>query len=90
MATFYVSLTGNDNNTGLDQSSSFQTLERALQAMQQTDGADTIYLGAGTHHVDGALRLTAADSGSSILALPGEKAVISGGTPVTGWRCSRR
>lgn len=85
MATFYVSLTGNDNNTGLDQSSSFQTLERALQAMQQTDGADTIYLGAGTHHVDGALRLTAADSGSSILALPGEKAVISGGTPVTGW-----
>ncbi|MCV9935345.1 right-handed parallel beta-helix repeat-containing protein [Boseaceae bacterium BT-24-1] len=85
MAIIYVSPTGNDNNTGLDASSSFKTLERALEAMHQSAGADTVYLGGGTHYVKGPLQLTAADSGSSFVAMPGEKVVISGGTPVTGW-----
>lgn len=85
MATIYVSPTGNDNNTGLDASSSFKTLERALEAMHQSAGADTVYLTGGTHYVKGPLQLTAADSGSSFVAMPGEKVVISGGTPVTGW-----
>ncbi|RXT55141.1 hypothetical protein B6S44_11015 [Bosea sp. Tri-44] len=85
MATIYVSPTGNDSNTGLDASSSFKTLERALEAMRQSAGADTVYLTGGTHYVKGPLQLTAADSGSSFVAMPGEKVVISGGTPVTGW-----
>lgn len=85
MATIYVSATGNDNNTGLDASSSFKTLERALEAMRETDGADTVYIGGGTYYVKDALQLTSADSGSSFIAASGEKVVISGGTPVTGW-----
>lgn len=85
MATFYVSPTGNDSNTGLDESSSFQTLERAIEAMHQSDGADTVYLGGGTYYVNGSLQLTAEDSGSSFVAKSGEKVVISGGTPVIGW-----
>lgn len=85
MATIYVSATGNDNNTGLDAASSFQTLERAIQAMHQSNGADTVYLAGGTYYVDDALKLTSADSGSSFLAMPGQEAVISGGTAVTGW-----
>ena len=85
MATFYVSATGNDSNTGLDGTSSFQTLQRAVEAMHQSSGADTIYLAGGTYHVNDALQLTSADSGSSFLAMSGEKVVISGGTPVAGW-----
>lgn len=85
MATFYVSTTGNDSNTGLDESSSFQTLERAVEAMHQSNGADTVYLAGGTYYVDDALKLTSADSGSSFVAMSGEKVVISGGTQVTGW-----
>jgi parallel beta-helix repeat protein len=85
MATIYVSPTGNDNNTGLDETSSFQTLERALEAMHQSAGADTVYLGGGTYYANSPLQLTAADSGSSFVAMSGEKVVISGGTPVTGW-----
>jgi parallel beta-helix repeat protein len=84
MATFYVSPTGNDTNTGLDASSSFQTLERALEAMRQTGGGDTVYLAGGTHYASN-LQLTSADSGSSFLAMSGEKVTISGGTPVSGW-----
>lgn len=85
MATIYVSPTGNDNNTGLDETSSFQTLERALEAMHQSAGADTVYLAGGTYYVDDALKLTSADSGSSFVAMPGQEVVISGGTPVSGW-----
>lgn len=85
MATIYVSATGNDNNTGLDAASSFQTLERAIQAMHQSSGADTVYLGGGTYYVKDALQLTSADSGSSFVGMTGEKVVISGGTPVSGW-----
>lgn len=85
MATFYISPTGNDNNTGLDASSSFQTLERAVEAMRQTGGGDTVYLAGGTYHANTPLNLTAADSGSSFLAMSGEKVTISGGSPVSGW-----
>lgn len=85
MATFYVSATGNDTNTGLGETSSFRTLERAVEAMQQSGGADTVYLGGGTYYAPDTLQLTAADSGSSFLAMNGEKVVISGGTPVSGW-----
>jgi len=85
MATFYVSTTGSDNNTGLNENSSFQTLERAVEAMHQSNGADTVYIAGGTYYVDDALKLTSADSGSSIVAMSGQNVVISGGTQVSGW-----
>ncbi|WP_158673304.1 right-handed parallel beta-helix repeat-containing protein [Bosea sp. FBZP-16] len=85
MATFYVSTTGSDSNTGLDENSSFQTLERAVEAMHQSNGADTVYIAGGTYYVDDALQLTSADSGSSFVAMSGENVVISGGTQVSGW-----
>lgn len=85
MANFYVSTTGNDNNSGLDQSSAFATLERAQEAMRQSGGADTTYLAGGTYHLDSPIHLTSADSGSSFVASPGQNAIVSGGTPITGW-----
>ncbi|SFI04085.1 parallel beta-helix repeat (two copies) [Bosea sp. OK403] len=85
MANFYVSSTGNDNNSGLDASSAFATLERAQEAMRQSAGADTTYLAGGTYHLDTPLHLTSADSGSSFVGMAGQDAVVSGGTPVTGW-----
>ncbi|MCO5090967.1 nitrous oxide reductase family maturation protein NosD [Bosea sp. (in: a-proteobacteria)] len=85
MANFYVSTTGNDANSGLDPSSAFATLERAQAAMRQSGGADTTYLAGGTYHVDSPIRLTSADSGSSFVASPGQNAIVSGGSPVTGW-----
>ncbi|CAN7282574.1 right-handed parallel beta-helix repeat-containing protein [Bosea sp. LjRoot9] len=53
--------------------------------MQQSGGADTAYLAGGTYYLDSPLHLTSADSGSSFVAVTGQDAVISGGTPVTGW-----
>ncbi|UZF91596.1 right-handed parallel beta-helix repeat-containing protein [Bosea sp. NBC_00550] len=85
MANFYVSTTGNDNNSGLDQSSAFATVERAQEAMRQSGGADTTYLAGGTYHLDSPIHLTSADSGSSFVASPGQNAIVSGGTPITGW-----
>lgn len=85
MANFYVSTIGNDANSGLDQSSAFATLERAQEAMRQSGGADTAYLAGGTYHLDSPIHLTSADSGSSFVASPGQNAVVSGGTPITGW-----
>jgi parallel beta-helix repeat protein len=85
MANFYVSSTGNDDNSGLDASSAFATLERAQEAMRQSGGADTTYLAGGTYHLDSPLHLTSADSGSSFVGMAGQNAVVSGGTPVTGW-----
>jgi len=85
MATIYVSSTGSDSNTGLDPSSSFLTLEKALEVMHQTAGPDTVYLAGGTYYAKDALHLSSADSGSSFVAMSGEKVVISGGTPVSGW-----
>jgi parallel beta-helix repeat protein len=85
MANFYVSSTGNDSNSGLDTSSAFATLERAQEAMQQSGGADTAYLAGGTYYLNSPLHLTSADSGSSFVAMTGQDAVVSGGTPVTGW-----
>ena len=85
MANFYVSQTGNDSNSGLDESSAFATLERAQEAMRQSGGADTAYLAGGTYHLNNPLHLTSADSGSSFVGVSGQNAVVSGGTPVTGW-----
>lgn len=85
MAIFYVSPTGNDNQSGLDSSTAFATLARAQQAMRQSSSADTTYIAGGTYTLNTPLTLTSADSGSAFVALPGETPVISGGTAVTNW-----
>jgi parallel beta-helix repeat protein len=85
MANFYVSTTGNDANSGLDLTSAFATLERAQEAMRLSGGADATYVAGGTYHLDRPIQLTSADSGSSFVASPGQNAIVSGGTPITGW-----
>jgi parallel beta-helix repeat protein len=85
MAIFYVSPTGNDNQSGLDSSTAFATLARAQQAMRQSSSADTTYIAGGTYTLNTPLTLTAADSGSAFVAAPGETPVISGGAAVTNW-----
>jgi parallel beta-helix repeat protein len=90
MATFYVSPTGSDASSGTsptlgETTGPFATLARAQQAMRASPGADTTYLLEGTHTLSGSLALTAADSGSSFMAMAGTTPVVTSGTKVGGW-----
>ncbi|HEX6971277.1 MAG TPA: right-handed parallel beta-helix repeat-containing protein, partial [Limnochordia bacterium] len=77
----------------------FRTPARALDAIRSLRAAGgpagpvTVYLRGGTYRLDQPLRFTPADSGTaaapiSFAAFPGERPVLSGGRPITGW--SRR
>ena len=92
-ATFYVSPTGTDTGSGTEQAP-FQTLERARQAVAALTTTMTgdieVVLRGGTYQLSEPLRLGAADSGAnghrvSYRAYPGERPVLSGGVPITGW-----
>ncbi len=90
MATYYVSPLGNDAWSGLSPNPSasdgpFATIGRAVQAIAANPGDDTVYIRDGTYALGTPIQLTAAAPNSSLLACPGERPVISGGTPVSGW-----
>ncbi len=87
MATFYVSPSGSDSASGTSATAggAFATLARAQQAMRASPGADTTQVMDGTYFVGTGLNLTAADNGSSFVAMAGANPVISGGAPVSGW-----
>ncbi|MFI6295589.1 right-handed parallel beta-helix repeat-containing protein [Nonomuraea sp. NPDC050790] len=80
----FVDPSGDDSGPGTIERP-FATLERARAA------GGVITLRAGVHRLTETLRLTEADSGIVIqahgygTAVP-EKVVVSGGTPITGWR----
>lgn len=90
MTIYYVSPFGNDSSTGTASdpngaSGPFATLARAQQAMRDNPGADTVYIRGGTYNVTTPIKLTAADSNASFIAMPGEKAVLSAGAAVSNW-----
>ena len=63
---------------------------RRLRASGSTDGPVTVLLHAGIHRLSRTLELTTEDGGTLehpvvYRSAPGERAVVSGGEPVTGW-----
>ncbi len=90
---FYVSPSGSDSADG-SIGAPFKTIEKAqarVREIRTTAAGDiTVYLRGGTYALSQPLVFGASDSGvgsSKIIytSYPGEKAIISGGTPVTGF-----
>lgn len=85
-ATFYVAPDGNDANRGtIDRP--FRTIEKARDAARglSKDAPKKIVLRGGSYY-DVALALGPEDSGLTIEGALGERPVLYGGRPVTGWR----
>ena len=91
----HVSPTGDDSNAGtaaapLQTLSAAQKAVRLAKAQGLPDGGITVYLHGGVYRLQQPLVLGPDDSGAAgrpitWKAASGEKAVISGATPVTGW-----
>lgn len=77
----YVSPKGLDSNPGTAEKP-LKTLEEALK---RTKKGKSVLLKGGTYRIDKTLRFGPESSGATWAAAPGEKPVISGGIPVTGW-----
>jgi hypothetical protein len=92
----YVAPNGSDANPGtLDQP--LQTLTKAKALVQPLVGKATsdlvVYLRGGTYPLTSTLIFGNADSGQNghyvkYLAYPGERPIITGGKPITGWKLS--
>jgi hypothetical protein len=78
--TLYVDpVNGNDANSG-SEAKPLQHIAAAVLAARQDAGPNTIVLrGNGVHRITDTITLTAADSGLSFVAFPGESPVVSGG-----------
>lgn len=93
LTSYYVAPDGDDNNPGtLDKP--FKTIQKARDAVRTVNASMTsdivVYLRGGTYQLDNAIDFNESDSGSNnynvkYVAYNGEKPVISGGVPVTGW-----
>lgn len=81
-ATYYADpVKGSDANPGT-QGAPFKTLGRAVTASRAGPRPPQILLRAGTFYLPAAITLSAADSGLTIAAFPGESPVLSGGIPL--------
>lgn len=92
----FVAPGGSDANDG-SPARPFATLERAQEAVRSVNhGADVVVTVAdGTYTLSAPLRFAADDGGQAghlvtWRAAPGASPLISGGTPVTGWRIDDR
>ncbi|MDX3520599.1 RICIN domain-containing protein [Streptomyces scabiei] len=92
-ATYYVSPDGNDSDSGTI-SAPFKTLQHARDVVRTVNddmtGDINVFLRGGTYPVTSTINFTSADSGTNgnrvvYAAYPGEKPVLEGGVPVTGW-----
>lgn len=90
----YVSVNGSDDADGT-KDAPFQTITRAQQAVRERNrdmtGDIVVYLREGVYRQEDTLVFTEEDGGSNgyyvrYTSYPGEKAKISGGIPVTGWK----
>lgn len=95
-AEFYVSPLGGDSNSGTKEAP-FATLARARGAARAVAGTRpvTVVLRGGTYRLPETLVISPEDSGTPeapVLwkAFPGEKAVVSGGRPIAGWKKADR
>jgi hypothetical protein len=91
-ATFTVSPEGNDTGSG-SASAPFATLERARNAVRELKSTKPVIVlvRAGTYFLEQPLTFKVEDSGTAeatvtYTAFPGEKVVLSGGTPIRGWK----
>jgi hypothetical protein len=84
-ADFWVAPAGSDRSLGT-QAAPFATLARARLATRTTRGPDTVTLRGGLYRLTAPLVLEAGDSNVTWQAAPDETPVLSGGSPVTGWR----
>jgi hypothetical protein len=93
-ATYYVSPTGSDSNSGTSINAPFATLDHARQVVESINGNMTgdivVYLLGGTYTVSNTVTFTSNDSGTNghnivYAAYPGQTPVLSGGTRITGW-----
>lgn len=94
IATFWVAPDGADSGPGTE-SAPFRTLERARDAVRSLGagawtGDVAVVLRGGEHRLERPLVLDARDSGRNghdvvYRAAPGEKPVLTGSVPVTGW-----
>lgn len=94
MATYYVSPSGSDSNNG-SIGAPFLTLTKARDTVRtrissSMTGDVTVFLRGGVYQQTSTLALTSSDSGKSgynVLwkAYPGERPMVSGGVPVSGW-----
>jgi hypothetical protein len=83
---FHVAGDGNDTHPGTEKQP-FATLEAARDAARKGDpNAPRRIVMHGGAYYDVALVLEPRDSGLAIEAAPGEKPVLYGGRPVTGWK----
>jgi hypothetical protein len=82
-AQVHVSPRGSDGNSGSPQRPVF-TLQHAI-ALARTSSDHRIILHGGTYRLSAPLQLTAADSGISFIAGPGELPVVSGAIRVEHW-----
>ncbi len=92
-ATYYVSTNGSDLNPGT-KAQPFATIAKARDVIRTINGDMTgdiiVYIRGGTYVLDHTIDLNQADSGTNGYPIiyrnyPGEKPVISGGIPLTGW-----
>lgn len=91
---FYVSPHGSDSNPGTSEMP-FASIHRAQQAVREriTSGLTeniSVMIKSGTYYLSEPLRLDTRDGGTELYSItygayPGERPVISGGAPVTGW-----
>ena len=84
-AYFADAINGDDGAAGT-QAAPFRSLARGLQATRTITPAAPaqLVLRAGTFYISAAVELTAADSGLTLSAFPGESPVISGGVSLAG------
>ena len=94
---FYVAPSGSDAQNGTSPAQPFLTVQRAQQAVRELKQRGpltepvTVYLSEGVYPISEALKFTPEDSGTETCpitykAAQGEKALLSGGRKVTGWK----
>jgi Right handed beta helix region len=93
---FYIATNGSDSNDG-SKEHPFATLEKARDTMRQIkkhsglpSGGITLWVRGGTYFLDRTFTLEGEDSGSTgspvvFRGFPGERVIISGGRPITGF-----
>ena len=91
--TFYVAPEGDDSNPGTGPLP-FRTIEKARTVVRNVTGSMTedivVYLYGGTYRLSETAVFDQNDSGTNgfnviYRSYPGERAIISGGQPITGW-----
>lgn len=95
-ADFYVAPDGDDQNPG-SLKKPFQSLARARDAVlelkrnRQVQSPVVVMLRGGTYRLERSVVFSGRDSGTeeapvTYMAYPGERPILSGGKPVTGWQ----